>query len=130
MQTGYRHENQFWNLGFTNGATEFCWNQHFCYKILFYLVSSYFTIFFDLLNQNLQIIRPQKGNYKEFRSTISFKFLALGIWNLQSIMHLESTEYNAFGIYRVQCTWTVYRGGVDGGPGPTLSPSKEIHDVK
>ena len=53
LKTGYHSENQFWNPGFTNGFTQFCGYRYFCYEILFYLVSSYFTIFSNLLNKNL-----------------------------------------------------------------------------
>jgi len=62
LKTGYRYENQFWNPGFTNGLTQFCRYRYFCFKILYYLVSSYFTIFFESLkSKSTQIIRPQKG---------------------------------------------------------------------
>ena len=52
----------------------------------------FYYFFRSLKSKSTQIIRPQKGNYKEFRSTISFKFLALGIWNLQSTMHLDCVQ--------------------------------------
>jgi len=49
-----RYKNQFWNPGFTDGVRQFCGYQDFCYEIFFYLVSSYYPYFSNLLNPNLR----------------------------------------------------------------------------
>ena len=78
LKTGYRYENQFWNPGFTNGFTQFCRYRYFCFEILYYLVSSYFTIFFESLkSKSTQIIRPKKGNSGVSFNDILLKELSL-----------------------------------------------------
>ena len=76
LKTGYRYENQFWNPGFTNGFTQFCRYRYFCFEILFYLVSLYFTIFFESLKSKSTQKSP-KRKLGGFVQRYSFKFRAL-----------------------------------------------------
>ena len=67
----------------------------FCYEILLYLVSLYYSIFSNLLNQNLHKVKAQKRKLESFVKRYSFKF-----WALQSyILYL-------YILYVVHCIIT------------------------
>ena len=67
--------NGLWNPSFTNGFTKLCRYWYFCFEILFYFVSIYFTIFFKSLKS-----KSTKRKLGSFVQRYSFKVRALHSW--------------------------------------------------